>query len=110
MRRADRRIRDLFATQREFHRKGTASLYELSRTWLAWRELHEMGAGQPGLVDADQLAERQQARSTLSGLADQTLDQRGRHAADITVVRLAEQMDELETLRQPAGQSGDYLK
>jgi hypothetical protein len=110
MRRADRGIRELFATQREFHEKGTASLYDVCRTWLAWRELHEMGAGQPDLVDAGQLAERQQARATLSGLADQTLDQRGRNAADITVVRLAEQMDDLETLRRPEGQSGDYLK
>jgi hypothetical protein len=110
MRRADQRLRELFATQQEFYGKGTASLYDLSRTWLAWRELHQMGADKPGLVDSEQLAERQQSRATLSGLADQTLDQRGRHAADITVVRLLEQMDGLEVLRRPAIQSGEYLK
>ncbi len=110
MRRAEEHIRDLFATQQEFHGKGTASLYDLSRTWLAWRELHELGTGKPGLVDADQLAERREARTVLSGLADRTLDRQGRNAADVTVVRLLEQMDGLEALRRPAGQPGEYLK
>jgi hypothetical protein len=111
MRLAARKVQDLFATQQEFHAKGTASLHDLSRTWLAWRELHELAADKPGVVDSEQLAERERARSVLMRLADQTVDRRGRHAADVTVVRLIEQMEGLEALRRPpAARSGEYLK
>lgn len=111
MRRADREFQDLFTTQQDFHAKGTASLYDLSRTWLAWRELHDLAADKPGVVDADQVAGRERARSALTRLADQTVDRRGRHAADVTVVRLIQQMDGLEALRRPlAADSGEYLK
>jgi hypothetical protein len=110
LRQADQQIQQLFQTQLDFYERGTASLSEVSRTWMTWRDVHQSAAETPSLVGEDTVAERNRALATLSRLADQTVDQRGRHAADVTVVRLLEQMDGLEALRRPAVQPGAYLK
>jgi hypothetical protein len=94
---AHRGFRQSFSHQEELQSRGTASIYDLSRTWLEWRDVQDRAAEQPGLLDNGQIAERNEGLARLSRLADRTTDLRGRRAADVSVVRLLEHVDRLES-------------
>jgi hypothetical protein len=99
-------FRQLFDRQEEFQARGTASIYDLSRTWLSWRDTQRIASAQPGVVDDAQVQERDEALSRLSRLADRTTDLRGRRAVDVSVVRLLEHVDRLEEVASRAVEPG----
>lgn len=107
---ADGKLQELFAAQAEFHRHGTAELYDLARTWLTWRNLHQAAAQTPDLFSKQQTSGRAAALARLQELADQTPDRRGRIAADVTFVRLLAQLDRIDSARAPAAGDRQYLR
>lgn len=100
-------FRQLFIRQEEFQARGTASIYDLSQTWLEWRDVQDRAAEQPGLVEDTQVAERNEALKRLSRLADRTIDLRGRRAADVSVVRLLEHIDRLDLAASQSVEPGE---
>jgi hypothetical protein len=107
---ADTKLRELFDTQAEFHRHGTAELYDLAQTWLAWRNLHQTAAPTPGLLSEKQLGERARALESLQTLADRTQDRRGRMTADVTFVQLLVQLDAADAAQAESGVVRGYLR
>ena len=107
---ADADLRKLFSAQLEFHRHGTAEVYDLARTWRTWRDLHTTASVSPGLVTEEQTAERNDALQKLQGVADRTHDRRGRIAADVTFVQLLVQLNDVDALSATGEPSRSYLQ
>lgn len=107
---ADARLQTLFTTQREFQQQGTAELYDLCRTWLAWRNLHQAAAFDRDLVSAAERSGRESALQSLTELAAATDDRRGRIAADVTCVELFTQLDAIDSLRAGVDREPGYLR
>lgn len=96
---------DLFQTQLKFYETGTASLYDLSRSWRLRHQLHQ-AEREAGLKVDESVSERRQADLTqLLQLADQTVDLRGRHAADVTFVRGMGALERYEQLQAVAAKA-----
>lgn len=107
---ADRSLRELFSTQLDYHRHGTAEVYDLAQTWSAWRDLHLTASDAPGLVSDDQSAERASALSTLQRLAERQVDRSGRFAADLAYVELLVQFDQLDATQPERAAGRGYLR
>ena len=107
---ADARFQSLFTTQREFQQHGTAELYDLCRTWIAWRNLHQAAAFDRDLVTTAERSGRESALRSLRELANATEDRRGRIAADVTCVELLTHLDAIDSLGAWADREPGYLR
>ncbi len=107
--RASQSAAALFAAQSGLHRRGTASLYDLAKTWRTWRVIDRSGIAIDEIVLPD-AAPRTQALGELTAVADETADLRGRNAADVTVVRLLAEVNSLDALETPTGTNPEYLQ
>ena len=99
-----------FDEESRFFDSGTASLYDLARTWRTWSDLHLAVAEIDELADGAATDGRVQAFSRLRDAADATTDLRGRHAADVLFVDVLETVDDLSGMRRQASRSAAYLQ
>lgn len=99
-----------FDEKARFFDTGTASLYDLARTWRTWSDLHLAVAEIDELAESAATDGREQAYSRLRAAADATTDLRGRHAADVLFVDVLETVDDLAGMRRQASRSADYLR
>jgi hypothetical protein len=106
---ADSKLQDLFEVQLDFYGHGTADLYDLSRTWTVWRNLHVLASAEPDLLSEQQCTSRTTALETLHGLAAQTGDLRGRNAADVRYVDLLTQLDAVDAVQVEQRRNAGYL-
>ena len=102
---ADRALRELFEKQIDYHRHGTAGLYDLARTWTTWRDLHQTGDANE-ILSAKQSDDRKSALATLQRLAEDQSDHSGRFAADLAYVDLLGQLDAVDSLRSESSATG----
>lgn len=107
---ANSQLEALFETQREFHRHGTAELFDLCRTWITWRNLHDAARREPDAVSPSQHAGRESALQNLGELAAATKDRRGRIAADVACVQLLTQLNAVDALRTRVDRDAGYLR
>jgi hypothetical protein len=93
---ADGYAQAAFAAQRKYHETGTASLADLTSTWWQRDALHR----QMQTADVKPPGTQQHAANfgTLSRLADQLTDRRGRNAADVTMVHALGRLRELNAV------------
>jgi hypothetical protein len=106
---ADATLHELFDVQLDFYGHGTADLYDLSRTWTVWRNLHVLASPKPDLLSDPQRSSRTTALRTLHDLAAQTEDLRGRNAADVKYVDLLTQLDAVDLLQTEHRRNAGYL-
>jgi len=76
---ADRSADQLYQAQLKFHRTGTASLFDLTRTWAERESLHQE-------IEHNGQAPKTAGQHQLVNLAGNTRDTRGRNAADVALV------------------------
>ena len=108
--RASQDFAELFDQQREFHRHGTASLYDMAATWVAWHDVHHRAAETaPETLDDAEVAQRGAALQELQSLASDVQDLRGRNAPDVAFVQLAGRLDGLDELYTEKGPQAGYL-
>lgn len=87
--RAEASAEKLFDTISQFQSKGTASMYDMASAWRQRQELHTfLEESLPGPVPADWKQRRSNDLTRLTRLATQTVDRRGRAAADVGYVEL----------------------
>jgi hypothetical protein len=87
-RQSDELAQSLFQQREAYYSKGTATIGDLSRTWELRQQMFRIAAEARYEIPA---ASRQQHRrnlESLTQLASAITDLRGRHAADVTFVRL----------------------
>ncbi len=97
LRDADRWAEVSFGTRRAFFDKGTASLADLTWSWQARRDLHELMDQSGYSVGESAVRQREADLWRLKNIAGSIDDLRGRNRADVLMVR---GLDSLETLRQ----------
>lgn len=101
---------EIFQHQQEYYRYGTASLYDLAQTCVAWHDVQQLAASKaPDTLDDAEVARRGAALQDLQSLANDVRDLRGRQAADVTYVRIAGRLDGLDALYSESGPSVEYL-
>jgi hypothetical protein len=101
---------EMFEHQQEYYRYGTASLYDLAQTCVAWHDVQQLAASRsPDALEEAEVARRGAALRELQSLADNVVDLRGRQAADVTYVRLAGRLDGLDALYGETEAGIEYL-
>lgn len=88
----DKLTAELFETQREYVRHGTATLADLSRTWQTRRQVHLLSNWVELPFSAENQAGLHRSLQDLNRVAMAVTDYRGRMAADVEYVRLLNQM------------------
>lgn len=115
---ADKLTAELFDTQREYVRHGTATLADLSRTWQTRRQVHLLSNWVELPFSVDKLTALDRSLQDLSHVAMAVTDHRGRMAADVEYVRLLNQMHatdrlevqpkSVETVHQPQAAGREF--
>jgi hypothetical protein len=96
---SDQLAQTLFQQRLEFYPKGTATLGDLSRAWATRQHMHQIARDLN--VPVPEASQHEQTRNlkTLQNAAAATIDRRGRHAADVTYVRLLAELKATEPTR-----------
>jgi len=87
-RESDQFAERLFEQRLEFLPKGTATLGDLSRTWMLRQQMHEIARDAQYKMPKGSIDQHDQNLKVLQDAAQATTDRRGRHAADVTFVTL----------------------
>ncbi len=96
---AERELTNLFESQQQFYRHGTASLFELARTWSDRQSIIDQAKDLKDFHTEESLAAHAQDFQTITDLANQTQDTRGRIAADLEFINALKAEGEFVTLR-----------
>ena len=102
---AQNELTELFQTQREFYSKGTASLFDLARTWSDRQSVLDQGRDLKDFASTKSQAAHAKDLELLETLADRTRDRRGRISADVEFVAALKAERELTALRSRQGGS-----
>lgn len=86
--RAEQTARDLFETRRGFYEFGTATLADLTQTWMLRSRVHQLAAEVEGGLTEQMDNQRREDLSSLLEIANSIEDLRGRNAADVQFVKL----------------------
>lgn len=99
--------RKLFKTQLKYYERGTVSLRDLAESWQLRTSLHEeMGQGN-SKIDEDSRRRRQVDLNRLRQLAEDTVDRRGRNAADVSLIDSFRMIEQLKSIRKSKRASGN---
>lgn len=90
---ADDAAQQLFSRQVEFYRRGSTSLYDTVRTLRLRDSLFDQVESHELTVSPDRAAQRRESLESLTELAENARDRRGRIASDIATIQLMSAVD-----------------
>ncbi len=96
---AQNELTELFQSQREFYNRGTASLFDLARTWADRQAVFDQARNLKDFASTKSTASHAKDLEFLETLADRIRDQRGRISADVEYVAALKAERELTALR-----------
>jgi len=102
---ADRQAVSEFRQLLKFHRTGTSGLADLTRNWRERKDVHQQLRDAGYEIPIAHWRDRQRDLRKLGKIAAQTLDRRGRAAADVAVVQGLMQLEKVRPFirRRPQG-------
>jgi hypothetical protein len=107
---AEQTAREMLSTRMEFYEFGTASLADLTQTWMLRSRVHQLAAEVDGGLTEQMDRQRREDLSSLLEIADSIEDLRGRHAADVQFVRLLHLAESAEPIEQPESIEGEEAR
>ncbi len=96
---AETELTAMFQSQQEFHSKGTAGLFDMARTWSNRQSVYDQAADLKGFVSKETAQSHARDFAQLENIADQTVDRRGRIAADVQFISALKAQQELAALQ-----------
>jgi hypothetical protein len=96
---AEKELTALYQAQQEFRARGTASLFDLARTWSDRQSIYDQAADLKGFRSQESIKSHAKDFEQLQQFANQTGDHRGRLAADVEFISALKSEQELVALR-----------
>lgn len=96
---ADEELTNLFRSQSEFQKHGTADLFDMARTWSDRQTIYDQAADLKDFPAQPSLTTHARDFQRLEQLANQTQNRQGRIAADVEFISALKAEQDLVTLR-----------